>query len=84
VCDCGLCRVDSSHPIALVGQDSRESLERPASALPVTRLSETYGLWSRSCNRQLTQLDGNLSNLIDVAIDSLRVLVDEFVAIDSD
>jgi len=84
LCNCGLSRLDSSHPIALVGQDSRESLWRPPSALPVTRLLETYGLYSRSCDRQLTQLDGNLSNLIDVANDSLRVLVDEAVAIDFD
>jgi len=47
----------------------------PASALPVTRLLRMYGLWYRPCNRQLTQLEGNLSNLIDAAIGSLRVLV---------
>jgi len=75
VCDCGLCRLDRLHPIALVGQDSRESLERPASALPVTRLSVAYGLWNRPCNRQLTQLEGNLSNLINAAIDSFGVLI---------
>jgi hypothetical protein len=84
VCDCGLCRLGSSHPIALVAQGSRESLESPASALLVTRLSETYGLWSRSCNCGLTQLDGNFSNLIDVAIGSLPVLADEYVASDFD
>jgi len=83
-CDCGLCRLNSSHPIALVGHYSRESLESPASALPVMRLLETYGFWYCSCNPQLTQLEGNLSNLIDVMIDSLRVLIDEFVAIDFD
>ena len=41
------------------------------------RLLVAYRLWNRPCNRQLTQLDGNLSYLIDAAIDSLRVLVDE-------
>jgi hypothetical protein len=41
----------------------------------VTRLSVAYALWNRPCNRQLTQLEGNLSNLIDAAIGSLRVLI---------
>ena len=47
----------------------------PALALPVTRLLWMHGLWNRPCNRQLTQLEGNLSNIIDAAIGSLRVLV---------
>ena len=34
-----------------------------------------YGLWHRPCNRQLTELEGNLSNIIDAAIGILRVLV---------
>jgi len=34
-----------------------------------------YGLWNRPCNCQLTELGGNLSNLIDAAIGSFRVLV---------
>jgi hypothetical protein len=32
-------------------------------------------LWHRPCNRQLTELEGNLSNILDAAIDSLRDLV---------
>jgi len=35
----------------------------------------TYGLSHRPCNRQLTQLEGNLSNLIDAAFGSLRDLL---------
>jgi hypothetical protein len=46
-----------------------------ALALPVTRLSWMHGLRNRPCNCQLTQLEGNLSNIIDAAIGSLRVLV---------
>jgi hypothetical protein len=44
-------------------------------ALPVTRLLWTHGLWNRPSNHQFTQLEDNLSNDIDVAIGSLRVLV---------
>jgi hypothetical protein len=55
----------------------------PASALPVTRLLEAYGLWNRPCNRQLTQVDGNLSDLIDAAIVAFKFSY-EFVAIDLD
>jgi len=47
----------------------------PASALPVMRLSSTYGIWNRPCYHQLAQLDCNLSNVIDAAIDSLGVVV---------
>jgi hypothetical protein len=43
--------------------------------LPVTRLPVAYGLCNRAYNRQLTQLEGNLTNLIDVAVGSLRVRV---------
>jgi hypothetical protein len=68
-----LTRLDSKHSIALVGSGSKKS--RKKFPLPVTRLSWTHGLWNCSCNRQLAQLDGDLSNLIDAAIDSLRVLV---------
>jgi len=48
---------------------------RPALALPVTQLLEAYGPWNRPWNRQLTQLEGNLSNLIGAAIGILRVLI---------
>ena len=41
----------------------------------MTRLLWTYRLRHRPCNRQLTQLEGNLSNIIDAAIGSLQVLV---------
>jgi len=47
----------------------------PASALPLTQLEWAYGLCHRPCNRELSELDCNLSNIIDAAIGSLRVLV---------
>jgi len=44
-----------------------------ASAMPVMRLLWTYVIWIRPYHRQLTELHGNLSDLIDPAIDSLCV-----------
>ena len=34
-----------------------------------------YGLLHRPCNSQMTQLEGNLLNIIDATIGSVRVLV---------
>jgi len=49
--------------------------EGPALASLVTRLLWTHGLCNRPCNHQLTQLGGNVSNLIDSAIGSVCVFV---------
>jgi hypothetical protein len=43
----------------------------PPSELLVTQLSVAFGPWNRPGNCQLTELEGNLSHVIDVAIGSL-------------
>lgn len=47
----------------------------PAKVLLVMRLSVTNGHWNCPCNRQLAQLEGTSSKLIEGLITSLRVVV---------
>jgi hypothetical protein len=55
--------------------DRIEDMSGKVSALHLMRLWWTHGLCNRPYNRQLTQWEGNLLNLIDAMIGSLQVLV---------
>jgi len=49
--------------------------EGPTFTLPVAWLLRTHGLWNHPCHYQLTQFEGNLSDVVKATIDSLRVLL---------
>jgi len=65
----------SQYPLRLSDKDQRNLGQGAGFGIASDATLVAYGLRNRPCNRQLTQLEGNLSNFIDAVIKSLWVLV---------
>jgi len=67
--------LEGSEQLSSIDYHQQLTEVRPALALPLSQLSVAYGLLHRPCTHQLTKLEGNLSDLIYPAINSLHVFV---------